>query len=212
MSQETIQSQRGRQDKGLPPATLLGDQDFYLFNEGSHRRLYEKLGAHRMRVGGEEGTYFAVWAPNANRVAVIGSFNQWNRESHPLRARGNSGVWEGFIPGVERGALYKYLIHSRFLDYRVEKADPFSLFNEIPPKKASIVWDLDYSWGDGDWLRRARRKISRPQQTDVDLRNASGFMAPRTQRATARSPIVSWRRCWPIMSSRRDLLTSSFCR
>ena len=164
MSQETIQSQHGRQDKGLPPATLLGDQDFYLFNEGSHRRLYEKLGAHRMRVGGEEGTYFAVWAPNANRVAVIGSFNQWNRESHPLRARGNSGVWEGFIPGVERGALYKYLIHSRFLDYRVEKADPFSLFNEIPPKKASIVWDLDYSWGDGQWLaeRGQNIKVNKP--------------------------------------------------
>jgi len=164
MSQETIQSQHGRQDKGLPPATLLGDQDFYLFNEGSHRRLYEKLGAHRMRVGGEEGTYFAVWAPNANRVAVIGSFNQWNRESHPLRARGNSGVWEGFIPGVERGALYKYLIHSRFLDYRVEKADPFSLFNEIPPKKASIIWDLDYSWGDGQWLaeRGQNIKVNKP--------------------------------------------------
>jgi 1,4-alpha-glucan branching enzyme len=164
MSQETIKSQHGRQDKGLPPATLLGDQDFYLFNEGSHRRLYEKLGAHRMRVGGEEGTYFAVWAPNANRVAVIGSFNQWNRESHPLRARGNSGVWEGFIPAVERGALYKYLIHSRFLDYRVEKADPFSLFNEIPPKKASIVWDLDYSWGDGQWLaeRGKNIKVNKP--------------------------------------------------
>jgi 1,4-alpha-glucan branching enzyme len=165
MSHETIETPRGRQDPGrLPPATLLGDQDFYLFNEGSHRRLYEKLGAHRMRVGGEEGTYFAVWAPNANRVAVIGSFNQWNRESHPLRPRGNSGVWEDFIPGVERGALYKYLIHSRFMDYRVEKADPFSIFNEIPPKKASIVWDLDYSWGDGQWLaeRGQNIKVNKP--------------------------------------------------
>ena len=166
MSHETIETPRRRQDpeQRLPSATLLGDQDFYLFNEGSHRRLYEKLGAHRMRVGGEEGTYFAVWAPNANRVAVIGSFNQWNRESHPLRPRGNSGVWEGFIPGVERGALYKYLIHSRFMDYRVEKADPFSLFNEIPPKKASIVWDLDYSWGDGQWLaeRGQNIKVNKP--------------------------------------------------
>jgi 1,4-alpha-glucan branching enzyme len=166
MSQETIESPRGRQDKEqrLPPATLLGDQDFYLFNEGSHRRLYEKLGAHRMRVGGEEGTYFAVWAPNADRVSVIGSFNQWNKESHPLRARGNSGVWEGFVAGVERGALYKYLIHSRFKNYRVEKADPFSIFNEIPPKKASIVWDLDYSWGDGQWLaeRGQNIKVNKP--------------------------------------------------
>jgi 1,4-alpha-glucan branching enzyme len=95
---------------------------------------------------------------------VIGSFNQWNRQSHPLRPRGNSGVWEGFIPGVERGALYKYLIHSRFMDYRVEKADPFSLFNEIPPKKASIVWDLDYSWGDGQWLaaRGQNIKVNKP--------------------------------------------------
>ncbi len=156
MSQETIESPRGRQDKEqrLPPATLLGDQDFYLFNEGSHRRLYEKLGAHRMRVGGEEGTYFAVWAPNADRVSVIGSFNQWNKESHPLRA----------IAGVERGALYKYLIHSRFMNYRVEKADPFSVFNEIPPKKASIVWDLDYSWGDDQWLaeRGQNIKVNKP--------------------------------------------------
>jgi len=166
MSQETIESSRGRQDQEprLPPATLLGDQDFYLFNEGSHRRLYDKLGAHRMRVGTEEGTYFAVWAPNANRVSVIGSFNHWNRESHPLRARGNSGVWEGFIPGVERGALYKYLIHSRFADYRVEKADPFSVFNEIPPKQASIVWDLDYSWSDDQWLaeRGQNIKLNKP--------------------------------------------------
>jgi 1,4-alpha-glucan branching enzyme len=147
-----------------PTPTLLGDKDFYLFNEGSHRLLYEKLGAHPMRIGDEEGTYFAVWAPNAERVFVIGSFNHWNKSSHPLRPRGNSGIWEGFIPEAKRGALYKYLIHSRFMGYRVEKADPFSIFNEIPPKQASIVWDLEYGWNDGRWLaeRREKNRLDKP--------------------------------------------------
>ena len=147
-----------------PTPTLLGDKDFYLFNEGSHRRLYEKLGAHRMRIGDAEGAYFAVWAPNAERVFVIGSFNHWNKSSHPLRPRGNSGIWEGFIPEAKRGALYKYLIYSRFMGYRVEKADPFSIFNEIPPKQASIVWDLDYDWNDGRWLgeRREKNRLDKP--------------------------------------------------
>src|SRR5689334_6117262 len=147
-----------------PTPTLLGDKDFYLFNEGSHRLLYEKLGAHLMRIGDEEGTYFAVWAPNAERVFVIGSFNHWNKSSHPLRPRGNSGIWEGFIPEAKRGALYKYLIYSRFMGYRVEKADPFSIFNEIPPKQASIVWDLDYDWNDGRWLaeRREKNRLDKP--------------------------------------------------
>jgi 1,4-alpha-glucan branching enzyme len=167
MSQKTIQSQHGRQDKSLPPATLLGDQDFYLFNEGSHRRLYEKLGAHRMRVGGQEGTYFAVWAPNAEKVFVAGSFNDWNKQSHPLRARASSGVWEGFIPALGPGTLYKYVIHSRFTNYRVEKADPFAIFNEIPPKQASIVWNLDYSWGDEKWLGERGRRIGLAQPISI---------------------------------------------
>ncbi len=153
-----------RSESRAPAPTLLGDKDFYLFNEGSHRRLYEKLGAHLMRVGDEEGAYFAVWAPNAERVFVTGSFNRWSKTSHPLRARANSGIWEGFIPEARRGALYKYLIHSRFMGYRVEKADPFAIFNEIPPKQASIVWALDYEWNDGRWLaeRREKNRIDRP--------------------------------------------------
>ncbi len=134
-------------------AALLTRDDLYLFNEGSHFRLFEKLGAHPLTVNGTTGTSFAVWAPSADRVFVTGSFNEWKQESHPLHPREQSGIWEAFIPGVEKGTLYKYRIHSRVHGYRVEKADPFSFFNEIPPKTASIVWDLDYTWSDGDWMR-----------------------------------------------------------
>jgi 1,4-alpha-glucan branching enzyme len=147
-----------------PPASWISDEDLHLFNEGTHARLYEKLGAHRIKVGDAEGTYFAVWAPNAEGVFVAGSFNDWNKESHPLLRRANSGIWEGFIPGVEKGALYKYFVRSQFMGYRADKADPFSVFNEIPPKTASIVWNLDYSWGDRDWMaaRRERNALDKP--------------------------------------------------
>ncbi|MBI4527527.1 MAG: 1,4-alpha-glucan branching protein GlgB [Deltaproteobacteria bacterium] len=144
--------------------TLMTDNDLYLFNEGSHFSLHEKLGAHAMSVRGLEGTYFAVWAPNADRVFVMGSFNGWEKETHPLRSRGSSGIWEGFIPNIGKGTLYKYRIHSRYLGYRVEKADPFSIFNEIPPKTASIVWDLNYLWNDRQWMdkRRDRNALTKP--------------------------------------------------
>jgi 1,4-alpha-glucan branching enzyme len=134
--------------------TLLSDDDLYLFNEGSHYRLYEKLGAHTTIVGGVEGTYFAVWAPSANQVSVIGEFNGWNKSSHQLNAKGQSGIWEGFIPGIVNGTLYKYYIVSRQRNYRVEKADPFACFSEIPPKTASIVWNLDYDWKDREWMEK----------------------------------------------------------
>jgi len=138
--------------------TLLCDDDLYLFNEGSHYRLYEKLGAHPTSVGGVEGTYFAVWAPDARQVSVIGDFNGWNKSSHQLHAKGQSGIWEGFIPGVGSGTVYKYYIASHHRNYRVEKADPFACFNEISPKTASIVWDLDYNWEDREWMDRRREK------------------------------------------------------
>jgi 1,4-alpha-glucan branching enzyme len=143
--------------------SLLTEDDLYLFNEGSHFRLREKLGAHPMAEG-SQGTYFAVWAPNAERVSVIGGFNDWNKNAHRLRARGGSGIWEGVIPQARKGDLYKYHVASRFNGYQAEKADPFSLFNEIPPKKASIVWDLDYTWGDGEWMRgrHARNRLDSP--------------------------------------------------
>lgn len=144
--------------------TLLTHDDVYLFNEGSHFRLYDKFGSHPMTVNGVEGTYFAVWAPNADRVFVVGSFNEWAPERHRLHPREHSGIWEGFIPGIGKGTLYKYRIHSRFHGYRVEKPDPLSLFNEIPPKTASIVWDLAYDWRDGDWMktRGTRNSLEAP--------------------------------------------------
>jgi 1,4-alpha-glucan branching enzyme len=132
--------------------TLLSDHDIYLFNEGSHFRLYEKLGAHTARINNIEGTYFAVWAPDAERVSVLGNFNNWNDSSHLLSPRGSSGIWEGFFPGIGKGELYKYHVRSRFKGYRVNKTDPFAIFNEIPPKTASIVWDLNYDWNDREWL------------------------------------------------------------
>ena len=148
----------------LYDVSLLSDDDIFLFNEGSHFRLYEKLGAHMMTVEGIAGTYFAVWAPDAQHVSVTGTFNDWNKESHRLRPRGQSGIWQGFIPGVEKGTLYKYQVRSRFNNYRVDKTDPFSIFNEIPPKNASIVWDLEHPWEDQEWMakRRGRDALDAP--------------------------------------------------
>ena len=144
--------------------SLLTDNDLYLFNEGSHFRLSSKLGAHVINNEGASGTYFAVWAPNAEQVSVIGDFNGWNKSSHPLRPKERSGIWEGFFPDIGKGTLYKYHIVSRFNGYRVDKADPFSIFNEIPPKTASIVWDLEYPWGDQEWMatRRQRSGLAKP--------------------------------------------------
>ena len=143
-------------DQVIYHVTLLSEDDLFLFNQGSHFRLYEKLGAHRLNREGLEGTCFAVWAPDAEQVCVTGDFNGWNKSSHPLRPRGQSGIWEGFIPGVGKGTHYKYHIQSRYKGYRVDKSDPFSLYNEVPPQTASIVWNLEYIWEDGEWmLKRA---------------------------------------------------------
>jgi 1,4-alpha-glucan branching enzyme len=147
-----------RQGVGLmEQATLLTSHDVYLFNEGTHFRLYEKLGAHPMRVHDVDGTYFAIWAPNAERVSVMGSFNEWSKDSHYLHSRESSGIWEGFIPGVGKGSLYKFHIRSHVNGYQVDKTDPFALFNEIPPKTASIVWDSQYDWHDAEWMRDRHR-------------------------------------------------------
>ncbi len=142
-----------------PAVSLLGDADLYLFNEGSHLRLWEKLGAHMtVAPDGTAGTYFAVWAPNARAVSVIGDFNGWQRGATPMTPRASSGIWEAFVPGVGQSALYKFHITSRHRGYAVEKADPFAVSCEIPPKTASVVWDLAYDWGDGGWMRtRAER-------------------------------------------------------
>ncbi|PYQ34490.1 MAG: 1,4-alpha-glucan branching enzyme [Acidobacteria bacterium] len=138
--------------------SLLSDWDYHLFNEGSHHRLWEKLGAHVMEREGVRGTMFAVWAPNAESVSVMGDFNGWNRDAHRLESRGPSGIWEAFVSGVGKGSKYKYHIRSRHNGYRVDKADPVGIHAETPPHTASIVWDLDYDWQDEEWMRvRAQR-------------------------------------------------------
>ena len=144
--------------------SLITDDDVYLFNEGTHSRLYLKLGAHPLPKGSPEGTYFAVWAPNANRVSVIGDFNGWRTSADPLRPRAASGIWEGFVPGVAPGALYKFHIVSRLHGYSVDKADTFAFRAEQPPRTASIVTDLAYSWGDAEWMagRDVRNALSSP--------------------------------------------------
>lgn len=141
--------------------TLFTADDIYLFKEGNHFMLYEKMGAHRMIVDNLEGTYFAIWAPDAERVSVIGDFNNWNPESHPLGVRWDgSGIWEGFIPGVENGSLYKYHIVSQQGNFQVNKGDPFSFSWEISPNTASVVSDLDYEWNDREWMENRKKKNS----------------------------------------------------
>jgi 1,4-alpha-glucan branching enzyme len=146
-----------RKKAELAEITLLGDQDLFFFNEGTHFRLYEKLGAHLLNRDGVEGTYFAVWAPDAERVSVMGEFNGWDKTSHPLSAKGQSGIWERFFPEIGKGTIYKYHIRSQFGGYQVDKMDPFAFYNEIPPKTASIVWDLGYAWGDREWMEKRRQ-------------------------------------------------------
>ncbi len=136
------------------PASLITEHDIYLFKEGNHFKLQEKLGAHPGIVNGLAGTFFAVWAPNAKNVSVIGNFNHWDRNKHPLSPRwDSSGIWEGFIPQVGKGELYKFYIVSNHNYYSVEKQDPCAVFNEMAPKTASIIWDLDYTWNDAAWMK-----------------------------------------------------------
>jgi 1,4-alpha-glucan branching enzyme len=142
------------------PSSLLSDEDLYWFNEGTHRSLGDKLGAH-VRAGG--GVIFGVWAPNASRVAVIGDFNHWDPNADVLSARGNSGIWEGLVERAVAGDIYKFAITTR-AGAVLEKADPFASRTELPPLTGSIVWPLDYEWRDGEWMasRRARIGLSAP--------------------------------------------------
>jgi 1,4-alpha-glucan branching enzyme len=145
--------------KGPPMTTaktaFLTDYDLYLLGEGNHHHLYEKLGAHVIDHDGAKGTHFAVWAPNAREVCVIGDFNDWQPRQHYLNSRGSSGIWEGFIPQVGPGTLYKYAITSQYNDHRAEKADPCGFAAEIRPQTASKVWDIDrYQWNDHDWMTK----------------------------------------------------------
>jgi len=145
----------------------LTDDDLYLFNEGTHVRIHEKLGAHVETHEGRAGTRFAVWAPNAESVSVVGDFNGWNHGQTPLAQRGSSGIWEGFVAGVGDGALYKYHLRSHHHDYRVDKADPVGFWHETPPKTASIVKDLSFRWGDAAWMSERGARMTRSQPVSI---------------------------------------------
>ncbi len=135
--------------------SLLTDFDISLFKTGKHYRLYEKLGSHVIEVGGVKGTYFAVWAPSAQAVSVIGDFNFWTAGSHVLNVRWDaSGIWEGFIPGVEHGTVYKYHIVSSHNNIITEKADPYARRCEHPPKTGSVVYEFKPKWSDSKWMKK----------------------------------------------------------
>lgn len=139
------------------PYSLFTDFDINLFKAGKHFRLYEKLGAHLAVVDGQSGTYFAVWAPSAKAVSVVGDFNYWTEGEHDLNVRWDgSGIWEGFIPGIDKGSKYKYKIHSHNIDIKTEKADPFAFYCETPPNTASVVWDLQHNWQDKNWMQNRK--------------------------------------------------------
>lgn len=147
------------------PHSLFSEFDINLFKSGKHYRLYDKLGSHLIEVNGEKGTYFAVWAPTAKAVSVVGDFNYWLEGDHKLFVRWDaSGIWEGFIPGIDKGTLYKYKILSNNHDITTEKADPFARYCEKPPHTASIVWDADYKWKDKKWMgyRADKNGLDRP--------------------------------------------------
>lgn len=145
--------------KEVKAHSLFSDFDISLFRAGKHYRLYKKFGAHIMEVEGVKGVYFAVWAPSAKSVSVIGDFNYWMEGEHALNVRWDeSGIWEGFIPGVQKGAKYKYKIHSNNNDMKLEKADPYALKCEHPPNTASIVWELDYKWKDKKYMSSRKDK------------------------------------------------------
>lgn len=144
---------------------LLSDYDLYLFGEGRHHEIYEKLGAHPREIAGVQGINFAVWAPNAYKVSVVGDFNRWDSRIHAMTSHGSTGVWEIFIPNISVGTVYKYEIRSHNQGYQGQKTDPYGFYAEVRPNTASIVYDIDtYEWNDSEWMtkRAAAQPLEQP--------------------------------------------------
>jgi len=144
-----------------PEELRLTEADIFLFKQGSHAKIYEKLGAHPVIIDKYPGIHFAVWAPNAKAVSVVGEFNGWDPKANPMNVRWDeSGIWEAFIPGLTPGVMYKYHIVSQYKGYKVDKGDPFAFLWQTPPNTASIVWDLEYQWGDSEWMKHRHQNNS----------------------------------------------------
>jgi 1,4-alpha-glucan branching enzyme len=175
---------------------VLGELDEYLLGEGTHRRLWHALGAHVITHEGVEGVHFAVWAPNAERVSVVGDFNVWDGRRNVMRRRGATGVWELFLPGLTEGTIYKYEIRANGGAILPLKADPVGFGSEHPPRTGSVVRRIEGAdWTDGDWMSApASRSIHR--RADLDLRSASGQLEARRGQAVGRSAITNWPRIW----------------
>jgi len=161
----------------FPP--LLTDFDLHLHGEGTHYESYNTLGAHLVECEGVPGVRFAVWAPNALVVSVVGDFNEWDSRRHPMRLR-NGGVWELFIPHLRAGATYKFDVRSRFHGYHQQKADPYAFFSEAPPNSASVVWDINgYEWHDASWIElRAKRNLLKEPVSIYELHAGSWLRGP----------------------------------
>jgi 1,4-alpha-glucan branching enzyme len=149
---------KSKSTTGTAAKLRLTDLDIHLLKEGNHFALYRKLGAHPATIDGKSGVWFAVWAPNAERVSVFGDFNEWNHTGHPLKVRDDeSGIWEGFVTGAGHLSRYKFHIVSRHRAYRVDKADPFAFWSQLPPDTGSVVWNSEYTWGDDLWMKNRNR-------------------------------------------------------
>src|SRR5687768_14336465 len=158
--------------------SLLTEEDIRNFQQGTHYSLYNKFGSHEIEVLGKTGYYFAVWAPNATWVSVIGNFNDWNTQTHPLFVRlDNSGIWEGFIPKMVGGEVYKYHIHG-FNGRKTDKGDPFANFWEKRPKTASITWQLDFLWNDAEWMETRKEHNSLESPWSVYEVHLASWMRP----------------------------------
>lgn len=185
--------EKGRASKGSKHLT---DYDIHLFKKGEHFNIYEKLGSHITTQKGEKGTRFCVWAPNAQGISVIGDFNGWDPKTHPLTpSEDNSGIWDRFIPGVQKGAHYKYHVESRLGGYKADKGDPFANYWERPPGNASIVWDLDYDWGDDTWMKQ--RKDINHHESPMSIYEV--HLGSWRRNLEGDTPILSYREIAPIL-------------
>jgi len=158
--------------------SLFSEEDVRNFQQGTHYSLYELFGSRPLQVLDKDGYYFAVWAPNATYISVTGNFNDWNEDAHPLFVRqDNSGIWEGFIPGLKKGEVYKYHIHG-FKGRKLDKGDPFAWFWEKRPDTASITWDLEFWWNDNSWMQSRKQHNSLEAPWSVYEVHLASWMRP----------------------------------